>query len=532
MAPKKAKKKSTASAARPRRSARSSRPPRRRDEEFSAVVVSLREPSPELGQADTGAPQEEAAALPPPLPDAGQNACHDHQLPDAGENAEAWHNAWTRMFSVPVLSSQRNFVIDPLGSHAGDMDPADPAADIIRQLQAIIPAGSTHIEPVEGGDDNIAEHMDSVLTHEAEVRAPPLEGIEQSAGREEAQTFSDDAPSVLYFIGIISAPGHATVFCAPAVPRPDHRIGIILESLVLANGPAGRTLEDLTNTSQFRVGFARVPEDITNDFTSFRNGFIEVGRLDQLTHAPEISARVPPARDSELRSALLASMGLDDSVSVFVVYVYPQNCFQNLSAIQPPSNIAPPGIQPASTVNPIERYLDLHYAARKADLRTFLETAGYQTAYKHCLIERQIMSVCTSLGIVFSSRQIVAAEVAFEGSPIHIRPDDIAIWMGISTGQFATCRTEVTAARAAHLLLRQIVLQENVFPPIEPRHRTFLVTLNSLMSGRLLPPVDPSNGYAGAAELQTGDVSAVRLIIASLKMQVADVKTLWGAQYQ
>ncbi|KAJ6553393.1 hypothetical protein B0H19DRAFT_1263768 [Mycena capillaripes] len=109
----------------------------------------------------------------------------------------------------------------------------------------------------------------------------------------------------------------------------------------------------------------------------------------------------------------------------------------------------------------------------------------------------------------------------------------IATWMGISNSQFATCRTEVTAARAVHLLLRQLVLQQNIVTPLmEPRHLTLLDTLNSLMSSRILSPVDPNGGYASVANLQAGDANAVRMKISALKTQVADVRARWGAQYQ
>ncbi|KAJ7133842.1 hypothetical protein C8R46DRAFT_1048236 [Mycena filopes] len=143
---------------------------------------------------------------------------------------------------------------------------------------------------------------------------------------------------------------------------------------------------------------------------------------------------------------------------------------------------------------------------------------GYQSAYKHCLIERQIMSVCNSLGIIFG-RQIVGAEVDLDGVTVSIRPHDIAMWMGISPGQFATCRTELVAHEAQGLVLASAMA---------PHHHTLLTTLNSMMSGRVLSPVDPNGGYMAVVDLQAGDVNAVRMRIATLKSQVAEVRTLWG----
>ncbi|KAJ7891728.1 hypothetical protein B0H14DRAFT_2688078 [Mycena olivaceomarginata] len=143
------------------------------------------------------------------------------------------------------------------------------------------------------------------------------------------------------------------------------------------------------------------------------------------------------------------------------------------------------------------------------------------------------MSVCAGLGIVFLLSPDCRSPGQFRGLTIEIRPDDIATWMGISTSQFATCRTEVTAARSVHLLLRQLVLQQNVVTPaMEPRHLTLLATLNSLMSNRILSPVNPNGGYAAVIDLQPGDANAVRIKISTLKTQVAEVKARWGEQYQ
>ncbi|KAJ7780602.1 hypothetical protein DFH07DRAFT_765129 [Mycena maculata] len=436
-------------------------------------------------------------------------------------------------------------------------DSADPAAALIEQLLALIPTDIVNdaAQSTPPPSDTEMEDVENALVSDATVDQVPLPRLTSS----EAAT--DETVEVLYFVGVISASVEHTTFCVtgPTMHVPSHRAGGIIDFLVAANGPEGRTLEGLSPRAAFRVAVSRVPEEVQNDFMSFHNAFLEVGQLDVVYAAPADSARVRPARDSELRSGLLASLGLADTVSVYVIYVYPevfQLLLQNLwlltawaqnyspltslavaaPIIHPNLPVAPPPTPANGTSHALNGYLELNYAARKDQLTALLNMPGYQSAYKHCLIERHIMSVCNALGIIFSARQIVAAEVEFEGLTVYICPDDIALWMGILPGQFATCRTEVTAARAAHLLLRQLAQHElqgrTVNPPMEPRHHTLLGTLGSMMSTRILWPIDPTSGYMGVGDSQAGDANAVRMKIATLKQQVAEVKTLWAAQYQ
>ncbi|KAJ7340792.1 hypothetical protein DFH08DRAFT_1012936 [Mycena albidolilacea] len=531
MAAKTRKRKSTPTAtARVRRSTRPSRPPRRPDDEFSAATVAAEEPVSTLMEVSPTQPEPFTA-----------NSVLDTRYPQLGMDSGGESNMSLERTLWAPLGSRRNLIIDPLGSYPGEVNPTDPAVDIIRQLFAILPAPNVSLPAVELES---ASAMEPVGIPPAQTSVTELElGVEtENAAPEQAtqgqgasasleivapvptdiqpahqflEPGEENLPTVLYWVGVISAPGHQTVFCipGPVIPPPTHRAGGIIDFLISANGPAGRALVSLSPASQFRVGISRVPEDMNNDFMAFRTGFDEVGHLDAVVMAPADSARVLPARNSDLRTAVLSDLGLGDHIPLLVLYVYPENT--NPLAIQPP--IAPALVQPTNNPlvlagavpNPINRYLDSYHAAKKAELRTLLDNQGYQSAYKHCLIERQVMSVCAGLGIVFSSRQIVAAQVNFEGSTIEIRPDDIATWMGISTSQFATCRTEVTAARSVHLLLRQLVLQQNVVTPaMEPRHLTLLATLNSLMSNRILSPVNPNGGYAAVIDLQPGDANA------------------------
>ncbi|KAJ7089449.1 hypothetical protein C8R44DRAFT_751453 [Mycena epipterygia] len=472
-------------ATRVRRSSRASRAPRRPDDEHSVAVVPLQ---PQIN---------DVPAIISPL--SGSTPSET-----IGSGTVAGADALEGQRGSYSLRSQRNFTITPFGSYAGEIDPADPAAEIIQQLLSILPAN------IVGAVGTPALPQ---VTHEMDTE-DFVEGHEnQDMAVIIPQTHTGEAHEPI----LLMTSGEVTP--------------IAVQDTNVANGPAGRALESLGPRSEYRVGISRVPEDLVGDFMSFRHGFTEVGHLDDVYSAPADSAHVQRARDSDARTAVLASLGLDDSAEMFVVYAYPEHTSPLAAPAGVPSpmqSAAPGGDAARSGVN---RYLDEHYAARRDQLRALLNMPGYQSAYKHCLIERQIMSVCNSLGIIFTARQIVAAELEFQGSTIHIRPDDIAAWMDISAGLFATCRTEVAAARAAHLLLRQLVVHEQqghpIVPPMEPRHRSLLETLNSMMSSRILSPVDPTSGYMAAAHLQAGDASAARMKIATFKTQIcSDSKQL------
>ncbi|KAJ6610776.1 hypothetical protein B0H10DRAFT_1953584 [Mycena sp. CBHHK59/15] len=132
----------------------------------------------------------------------------------------------------------------------------------------------------------------------------------------------------------------------------------------------------------------------------------------------------------------------------------------------------------------INGYLATHYGARQEQMNALMNMLGYQSAYRHCLMEHQI--IC----------QIMPAEVEFQGMSISICPDNIASWMGVSPRTFATCRTE---------------LDDEQLHPV---------------------PMDTSSGYAGVANFQAGDANPVCMKIATFKHQVAEVKALWGSQFR
>ncbi|KAJ7198328.1 hypothetical protein GGX14DRAFT_402031 [Mycena pura] len=458
--------------------------------------------------------------------------------------------------SVVAIPSCPNTVIDPgeIGPRFPSPAPDDPAADLVRQIRnslsasGILPVlgtnageeGPTNAAIVPSSDEHDMPPLINMATDEVEIihrETGPTHIYGDSSGPPPAET--------VCWIAICVSADQDSLYCVPGpVMIPDsrsQRSGAVIEFLVAQGGAPGRALRTLLQVEDYRVGISRVPEDITGDFRAVTNGFIEVGGLNDLYSSPMDSPRIHHARESELRSAVLDSLGYDDLVPLFVLYVYKQltqilNQDETTGALVP--DVAPLLATIASSAgaaNACNSYLETYFSSRRQQLNAVLNAPGYQSAYKHCVTERQIMSVCNSLGIIFTARQILGADVHHQGIALTIRPDDIAAWMGVSSGQLATCRTEVGITRIAHRILRQVAAAMrqglSVEPPMEPRHDSFLATLNAMMSDRILAPLDPGSGYIGARELPIGEANAVRMKIATLKNQVTEVRALWAAQF-
>ncbi|KAJ7185188.1 hypothetical protein C8R46DRAFT_1025288 [Mycena filopes] len=122
--PPKSRSKSTGTA--PRRSSRTSKPPRRRDDDGYGTGAST-------AQRTVSTPENS----PPPSPVLAQT--DDVDIVDApavhgGAGTEGYTGG-----TLPFAPSQRNFVIDPAPLPV--IDPTDPAAALIQQLLALLPAG-------------------------------------------------------------------------------------------------------------------------------------------------------------------------------------------------------------------------------------------------------------------------------------------------------------------------------------------------------------------------------------------------------
>ncbi|KAK6991952.1 hypothetical protein R3P38DRAFT_3437750 [Favolaschia claudopus] len=476
-----------------RRSLRPTRRPRRADEDLSAAIPPL-----------------EVTANP------GTEA-----IPDLGGEFEAAPDGPNQIApsSAPVLLDSRE-------AYIAQIDSQDPAAELIRGLLSLLPA-STSVAPVL--PDQPATPPGAQMTNANEEAVVEVITVDDN---------SDVAPEehsvnrVFYFIGIITANGIRATFCVPGPNTETHRLGGAIDWLIFQNRPAGRMLQSLSPTSAFSVGVSREPEDVDKEFMNYRRAFTEIGSLEGVLAAPADSPRLLLARPCQLLSALQQQLGEGQNVPVYVMYVYLSSVVTALptAAPVPLASALPIAALPAATA---EAYLDLHHAAARNTLQALLSTDGYESAYKHCLIEREVMALCLRLGIVFA-RQITPAQVTLHNVMIQIHPQDVAVWMGVSSGHFATCRTDVASARRAHLLLRQLHQEVQRGLPVSPSFTShfagFLGTLNSLLGTRTLPAVNVHNGYAGAANTDVADVSAVRMKISALRVLVAEVKLRWPEQ--
>ncbi|KAK6995661.1 hypothetical protein R3P38DRAFT_2656084 [Favolaschia claudopus] len=409
--------------------------------------------------------------------------------------------------TITVAPSSALVLLDSREAYIAQIDSQDPAAELIRGLLSLLPA-STYVAPVvpdqpapppgaemtNGDEEAVVEVI--TVDDNSDVAPGNVHNIAQLKLHSPMHTEEHNTNRVFYFIGIITANGVRATFCVPGPNTETHRLGGAIDWLIFQNRPAGRMLQSLSPASDFSVGVSREPEDVDKEFMNYRRAFTEIGSLEGVLAAPADSPRLLLARPCQLLSALQQQLGEGQNVPVYVMYVY------------------------------------LSVTARNT-LQALLSTDGYESAYKHCLIEREVMALCLRLGIVFA-RQITPARVTLHNIAIRIHPQDVAVWMGVSSGHFATCRTDVASARRAHLLLRQLHQEVQRGLPVSPSFTShfagFLGTLNSLLGTRTLPAVDVHNGYTGAANTDVADVSAVRMKISALRVLVADVKLRWPEQ--
>lgn len=134
------------------------------------------------------------------------------------------------------------------------------------------------------------------------------------------------------------------------------------------------------------------------------------------------------------------------------------------SALPPspvPSNSSVPPL-----LTPIHQILSTRFALafnRLADLRH----QPYGTAYDHCLCERHVMEICTTLNI-----QRGGTEGSTIIDDVRITRDDVADWLGIPHNTFSGMITEFKNARMAHRLLR--VQSLSLLPPAHLEFKTVL----------------------------------------------------------
>ncbi|KAK7001420.1 hypothetical protein R3P38DRAFT_3611990 [Favolaschia claudopus] len=465
-------------------------------------------------------------------------------IPDLGGEFEAAPEGPNQStHTIAVAPSSAPVLLDSREAYIAQIDSQDPAAELIRGLLSLLPA-NTSVTPVLPDQPAVPPAAEMTNAHEeavaevitvddnSDIAPGNVHNIAQLKLHSPMHTEEHNTNHVFYFIGIITANGVRATFCVPGPNTETHRLGGAIDWLIFQNRPAGRMLQSLSPASDFHVGVSREPEDVDKEFMNYRRAFTEIGSLEGVLAAPADSPHLSPARPCQLLSALQQQLGEGQNVPVYVMYVYLSSIVAALPTAVPVPLASAPAIAPPPAAT-AEAYLDLHHAAARNTLQTLLNTEGYESAYKHCLIEREVMALCLRLGIVFA-RQITPAQVTLYNVAIQIHPQDVAVWMGVSSGHFATCRTDLASARRAHLLLRQLHQEVQHGLPVSPSFTShfagFLGTLNSLLGTRTLPAVNVHNGYAGAANTDVADVSAVRMKISALRVLVAEVKLRWPEQ--
>jgi hypothetical protein len=153
----------------------------------------------------------------------------------------------------------------------------------------------------------------------------------------------------------------------------------------------------------------------------------------------------------------------------------------------------------ANNSNSNTEYLALHFSDARAQAEEWL-TRPYGTAYRHCLMERQITDVCLALGMTFQPpRPILRVEVAHGVSISHT---DVAVWFGISAASWATFRTQFRKARDA----QQILSARR--PPLSESDSAIAHVLDVMLSEHILPP--PSLNPMASTRSPPGQYNATK----------------------
>ncbi|KAJ7179710.1 hypothetical protein C8R46DRAFT_1029152 [Mycena filopes] len=334
------------------------------------------------------------------------------------------------------------------------------------------------------------------------VQAPDPQGAERAA---------------LYFVGIQTLTSCRS-FCQSRVfIAPDVNNGGIFHRLQLAGGPVGRALSAITEREHFYVGTSDYPTDIRDDYSNHRFNFRELGALQDIEANNGADTVFLPVPFSAARSALVQSQRANENIDVYVLYVYHEEADavrapapdQSHQTPLPPTALPLAITAPVPAVTEVAEYLLTRFPSEYEELARW-RAASYGSAYTHCLIERQVMRICQSLGISLFGRAPVAVGV------LLIRLEDVVSAAGINPQTFTTYRTELRQMREAHIILRRLQ-RAGTLPPA---YSNVLDWLEVMLSDRILPAPDPAVPMRPSTEV---DFAAVHLSIGLLMGQVRQV---------
>jgi len=83
-----------------------------------------------------------------------------------------------------------------------------------------------------------------------------------------------------------------------------------------------------------------------------------------------------------------------------------------------------------ASVSP-ETYLEQQFGTHSQELASWLSNPIYQSAYQHCLIERQVTAIFQALSILFEGSRITPATVQHDGCMVTVHPDQVVTWLGL-----------------------------------------------------------------------------------------------------
>ncbi|KAF8173420.1 hypothetical protein K438DRAFT_1980970 [Mycena galopus ATCC 62051] len=264
-------------------------------------------------------------------------------------------------------------------------------------------------------------------------------------------TTQQGGPKCLYFVGIQTLTGCRTFCEAKEFGDPYPYDGALFLRLQNSGGPLGRALATITDRALFFAGISDVPVDIDGNYSSYQNNFKEIDSLLRLEQSLAPGNTFFPIPASTARSELLATQGQPETIPVYVLYVYHQDA-EVLSTHTPTPYVHPSSSMAAATpraVDPVQEYLRQQYAPQYAELDLW-RSRDYGSAYTHCLIERQIVAICTLLNITVGR----GGTPAVVGN-LSIRLDDVVSAAGVNVQTFSGIRTEFRMIREVHVALRQ-----------------------------------------------------------------------------
>ncbi|KAJ7213369.1 hypothetical protein C8J57DRAFT_1538782 [Mycena rebaudengoi] len=476
-----------------RNPARNARVPRRADApvSFALPPVSDSEDSDsDIELILPGGATEEGQALDPAEP--GETSSdstvtieiRDSPTPDLGR--ESPYFRWPRSVFNRVIERQQEEDSDisaPTYStfDSPDLDAVDTSEGTLQERADRLIA---QIRLLQG---NTADEDPAPISAVSSPHAPSPDN-----GESNAITGLQGGPLCLYFVSIQTLT-QTTIFCqfrqfSDPVP---HDGGLILR-LQIAGGPVGRALRNITHRQVFYVGTSDVPVDMSCYYTHHQYNFREIASLQDMDDGPHANTLFlsHPVFSTALRAVANTEFtGHDPSLCV--------DAQPSTNAAAPTaSGLALPVAGATADANSVtvQSYLLERFAAEYANLRLWRERP-YGSAYNHCLTERVILSICSSLNIGLMGRTHTPAQIG--GLTFHL--DDVVSVAGINIQTFSTMRTEFRLIKEALVLLRRCKRIGSLPPAYEPLHEF----LDCMLGDRVLEPGNMYLAHGASAMTET-----------------------------